>query len=127
MWVVFLLLLLPLSVHAEDLGELSANPAGFSDLFSLSGYLVSLVIQSANRMNETNQTNKIDQFVSPYGAEARKKGSDPLDSSGVWCDRSGPSTGGFPCAGRIAAAMRRSQSSQFFLAGNSCTGRSICC
>jgi hypothetical protein len=26
MWVVFLLLLLPLSVHAEDLGELSANP-----------------------------------------------------------------------------------------------------
>ena len=26
MWVVFLLLLFPLSVHAEDLGELSANP-----------------------------------------------------------------------------------------------------
>ena len=26
MWVVFLLLLLPLSVHAENLGELSANP-----------------------------------------------------------------------------------------------------
>ena len=26
MWVVFLLLLLPLSVNAEDLGELSANP-----------------------------------------------------------------------------------------------------
>ena len=30
MWIVFLLLLLllplPLSVHAEDLGELSANP-----------------------------------------------------------------------------------------------------
>ena len=25
MWVVFLILLLPLSVHAEDLGELSAN------------------------------------------------------------------------------------------------------
>jgi hypothetical protein len=34
MWVVFLLLLLllqlPLSVHADDLGELSANPAGLS-------------------------------------------------------------------------------------------------
>jgi hypothetical protein len=34
MWVVFLLLFLllalPLSVHAEDLGELSANPAGQS-------------------------------------------------------------------------------------------------
>ncbi len=26
MWVVFLILLLPLSVHAEDLGELCANP-----------------------------------------------------------------------------------------------------
>ena len=26
MWVVFLILLLPLSVHAEDLGELSTNP-----------------------------------------------------------------------------------------------------
>jgi hypothetical protein len=57
MWVVFLLLLLPLSVHAEDLGELSANPAGFSGLFRLSGFLVSLVFRSANQMNETNQTN----------------------------------------------------------------------
>jgi hypothetical protein len=94
MRVVFLLLLLllplPLSVHAEDLGELSTNPfnpsstsnpfgagspfsnqsatnpfatdaprllvrlSGLSGLFSLSGYLVSLVIQSANQMNETN-------------------------------------------------------------------------
>ena len=26
MWVIFLILLLPLSLHAEDLGELSANP-----------------------------------------------------------------------------------------------------
>jgi hypothetical protein len=26
MWGIFLILLLPLSVHAEDLGELSANP-----------------------------------------------------------------------------------------------------
>ena len=26
MWVIFLILLLPLSVHAEDLGELNANP-----------------------------------------------------------------------------------------------------
>ena len=32
MWVAFLLmlLLLPLFVHAEDLGELNANPAGQS-------------------------------------------------------------------------------------------------
>ena len=63
MWVVFLLLLLSLSVHAEDLGELSASPAGlsglsgFSGLFSSSGFLVSLVLRSANQMNVTNQTN----------------------------------------------------------------------
>ena len=61
MGVVFLLLLLllplPLSVHAEDLGELSANPAGFSGLFRLSGFLVSLVFRSANLMNGTTQTN----------------------------------------------------------------------
>jgi hypothetical protein len=48
MWVVFLVLLLPLplSVQAEDLDELSANPArlsGFFGLFSLSGFLVPLV------------------------------------------------------------------------------------
>ena len=34
MWVIFLILILlptlPLSVHAEDLGELSANPVGLS-------------------------------------------------------------------------------------------------
>jgi hypothetical protein len=32
MWVIFLLLFLPLplSVQAEDLGKLSANPAGLS-------------------------------------------------------------------------------------------------
>ena len=65
MWVVFLLLLLPLYVHAEDLGELSANPArlsGFSGLFSLSGFLVSLVFRPANPLNETNQTNQINPF-----------------------------------------------------------------
>jgi hypothetical protein len=61
--LLFLLLPLPLTVHAEDLGELSANPAGlsgfsgFSRLFSLSGFLVSLVLRSANQMYETNQIN----------------------------------------------------------------------
>ena len=39
MWVIFLILVLllplPLSVHAEDLGELSANPARLSGLFGL--------------------------------------------------------------------------------------------
>jgi hypothetical protein len=54
MWVVFLLLLLPLSAHAEDLGELSSNPARLSGLFSFFGYLVSLVIRLDNPMNETN-------------------------------------------------------------------------
>jgi hypothetical protein len=40
MCVFFLLLLmlpLPLSVHAEDLGELSSNPARLSSLSGLSG------------------------------------------------------------------------------------------
>jgi len=69
MRVLFLLLLLllplPFSVHAEDLGELSANPArlsGLSRLFSSSGFRVSLVFRSANQMNETNQTNQINLF-----------------------------------------------------------------
>ena len=62
MWVAFLLLLLPLYVHAEDFGELSANPAGFSGLFSLSGFRVSLVFRSANPWNETNRTNQISLF-----------------------------------------------------------------
>ncbi len=71
MWVVvlllFLLLPLPLSVHAEDLGELSANPArlsGFSGLFSSSGFLISVVFRSANPLNETNRTNQIPVLVS---------------------------------------------------------------
>ena len=65
MRVAFLLLVLlplPFSVHAKDLGELSANPAGlsgFSGLFSSSG---SLVFRSVNQMNETNQTDQINPF-----------------------------------------------------------------
>ena len=40
MWIVLVLLFLPLplSVHAEDLGELSANPAGFSGSFGSFGF-----------------------------------------------------------------------------------------
>ena len=53
-FLLLLLMPLPFSVHAEDLGELSANPVGLSGLFSLFGYLVSLVIRSDNPMNETN-------------------------------------------------------------------------
>jgi hypothetical protein len=38
MWVLVLVLLfLPLSAHAEDLGELSANPVGLSGSFGSSG------------------------------------------------------------------------------------------
>ena len=67
MWVVFLLLLLPLSVHAEDLGELSANPAGLSGLFGffgLSGFFDSPARFSdpANKTDQIDQTNEIDQF-----------------------------------------------------------------
>lgn len=49
MRVVFLLLLLllplPLSVHAEDLGALSANPARLSGSFGLSSSLVGLPVR----------------------------------------------------------------------------------
>ena len=63
MWVVFLLLVLllplPLSVYAEDLGELSANPAGlsgFSGLFSSSGLSGFFGFPISNQMNETSGT-----------------------------------------------------------------------
>jgi hypothetical protein len=56
MWVVFLLLLLllplPLSVHAEDLGELSANPAGLAGSYGLSG----LFGGGSDPTNEANET-----------------------------------------------------------------------
>jgi len=65
---VFLLLLLllplPFSVHAEDLGELSANPAGLSGSFGLSR-LSGLFGSSggvSDPTNKTNETDEIDQF-----------------------------------------------------------------
>jgi hypothetical protein len=61
MWVVSLLLLLllplPLSVYAEDLGELSANPARLSGLFGffgLSGFFGSPG-EFAGPANKTNE------------------------------------------------------------------------
>jgi hypothetical protein len=45
--------------YATDAPRLLVRLSG---LFSLSGYLVSLVIQSANQMNETNQTHQINPF-----------------------------------------------------------------
>jgi len=71
MRVVFLLLLLllslPLLIHAEDLGELSANPAGLSGLFGfsgLSGFFDSPARFSspANKTDQIDQINEIDQF-----------------------------------------------------------------
>jgi hypothetical protein len=67
MWIVFLILLLPLSVHAEDLGELSANPARLSGSFSLSGLsgfsgLSGGFAGPANQTDQIDQINEIDQF-----------------------------------------------------------------
>ncbi len=71
MRVVFLLLflLLPLlvSIHAEDLGELNANPARLSGSFSsfgLSGFFdpPDRFSGPANKTDQIDQTNEIDQF-----------------------------------------------------------------
>lgn len=56
MWIVFLLLFLlplPISVHAEDLGELSANLPGLSGSFGFSG-LSGGVSDPTNKTNETD-------------------------------------------------------------------------
>jgi hypothetical protein len=68
MWILFLLLFLllplPLSVHAEDLGELSANPAGLSGWSGLSGLSGSFdrFAGPANKTDQIDQINEIDQF-----------------------------------------------------------------
>jgi len=87
MWILVVMFLLAAPAWAEDLGELSANPAGLSGVFSLSGYLVSLVIQSANQMNGTNQANKINQFR-PYGAGNPYSPSSPTNpyGRGLWIE-----------------------------------------
>ena len=64
---LLLLLLLPLSVQAEDLGELSANPARLSGsfgFFGLSGFFNSPARHSdpANKTDQRDQINEIDQF-----------------------------------------------------------------
>ena len=57
MWAVFLLVLLllplPLSVHADDLGELSANLSRLSGLSGLSGF-------SGRVSDPTNKTYETD-------------------------------------------------------------------
>ena len=60
--LLFLMLTLPLSVHAEDLGELSANPARLSGsfgLFGLSG-LSGFSGLSGGVSDPTNKTNETD-------------------------------------------------------------------
>jgi hypothetical protein len=56
--LLLLLLPLPFSAHAEDPGELSANPVGLSGSFSFLVclvHLVSLVFRSANPLNGKNK------------------------------------------------------------------------
>lgn len=64
MWVVFLLLFLlplPLFVHAEYLGDLSANPARLSGSFGLSG-LSGFSCSSGGFAGPVNKTDQIDQI-----------------------------------------------------------------
>lgn len=75
MWAVFFLLflLLPsllLSLHSEDLGELSANPArlsGLSGLFGFSGGFADPANKIDGQTRKTRQT-KLTSFISPCGA-----------------------------------------------------------
>jgi hypothetical protein len=73
--LLLLLMPLPLSVHAEDLGELSANPAGLSGSFSFFGFPISQpnerdkpnkpdkpVLVSLNKTDQIDGTNETDQF-----------------------------------------------------------------
>ena len=70
MWVVFLVLLMPFSVHAEDLGELNSNPAGLSGSFGLSRLSGFSGLSGssgwfsgpANKTDQIDQINEIDQF-----------------------------------------------------------------
>ena len=67
MWILVLMFLLAVPAWAEDLGELSANPARFSGSFGLSGLsgfsgLSGGVCDPTNKTNETDQIDQIDQF-----------------------------------------------------------------
>ena len=76
MRVVFLVLPLSLSVHAEDLGELSANPArlsGLSGLFGSSGWFSG----QASKINQIDRTNETDQLT-PSRQSRLSRSSRPL-------------------------------------------------
>jgi hypothetical protein len=70
MWLLLLFLLGAAPAWAEDLGELSANPAGLSGSFGLSGG----VSDPTNKTNQIDQTNEIDQFRLSYGRGLRIEG-----------------------------------------------------
>ena len=64
MWILVLMFLLTAPAWAEDLGELSANPAGLSGWSGLSGLSGSFGWFSgpANKTDQIDQINEIDQF-----------------------------------------------------------------
>ena len=67
MWILVLMFLLAVPAWAEDLSELSANPARLSGLFSffgLSGFFDSPARFSgpANKTDQIDQIHEIDQF-----------------------------------------------------------------
>jgi hypothetical protein len=61
MWILVLMFLLAVPAWAEDLGELSANPARLSGSF---GFFDSPArfADPPNQTDQINQTNEIDQF-----------------------------------------------------------------
>ncbi|MEK7350943.1 MAG: hypothetical protein AAB177_08710 [Nitrospirota bacterium] len=72
MWLLLLFFLGAAPTWAEDLGELSANPAGLSGSFGFFGFPISRSIErdkpdkpvlvSPNQTDQINQTNEMNQF-----------------------------------------------------------------
>ena len=69
MWVVFLLLLLllPLSVHAEDLGELSANPYNPDSTFNPFGAGSPFKPDGINNPYDAGSPYSPSSSTNPYG------------------------------------------------------------
>jgi len=93
MWVIFLLLLLPLSVHAEDLGELSMNPAGLSGSFSffgLFGFFGCPIRQPIERdkLNKPNKRNEPVWSLPTAAALGATESTDLPGFGGVHCETS---------------------------------------
>jgi hypothetical protein len=100
MWIIFLLFLLllplPLSVHAEDLGELSANPDGLSGSFSFFGLFGSFgffgfPISQPNERDKLNKPNKRNEPVWSLPTAAALGATERTDLpgfGGVHCETS---------------------------------------